>query len=167
MASAIVAKLATLKKKQADIQKEMATVAKAAFKEMSAGVFKANPALVSFGWSQYTPYWNDGDTCEFSANGEYPSITFTAPDGKTVRHNENSGELTEVGTAQWDEDVEIESDVELDPAPYEKQVDKLSKAVSKFLGNFSDDDFLTMFDDHVQVTVNRNGKVEVEDFEHE
>lgn len=34
-------------------------------------VFRAlieDPNVHSFGWTQYTPYFNDGDTCEFSVN---------------------------------------------------------------------------------------------------
>src|SRR5271170_2714472 len=91
MASALATKLAKLKKQQAAVEKEMANVAKAAFKEMSAGLFKANPALVSFSWAQYTPYWNDGDTCTFSSYAEYPTVVLEATDGKRIKHDENSG----------------------------------------------------------------------------
>ena len=164
MASAIAAKMATLKKKQAAIAKEMKTIAKAAFKEMSAAVFKANPALISFSWSQYTPYWNDGDTCTFSSNAEYPSITFEAADGKTVKNDEGSGTLVFFD----EEDTDVEYEVPEDEyEKYKKQVEKLNVKVSSFLGNFSDDDFLTMFGDHQLITVKRSGKVETEDYEHE
>jgi len=164
MASALATKLAKLKKQQAAVEKEMANVAKAAFKEMSAEVFKANPALISFSWSQYTPYWNDGDTCTFSSNAEYPSITFKASDGKTVKNDENNGTLVFFDAEDTDVEYEVPED-EYDK--YTKQIEKLNVKVSSFLGNFSDDDFLTMFDDHQLITVNRNGKVETEDYEHE
>lgn len=29
-----------------------------------------DPTIASFSWSQYTPYFNDGETCVFSVNGE-------------------------------------------------------------------------------------------------
>lgn len=28
-----------------------------------------DPTIVEFGWRQYTPYFNDGDTCEFGVHG--------------------------------------------------------------------------------------------------
>jgi len=175
MASALATKLAKLKKQQAAVEKEMANVAKAAFKEMSVAVFKANPALISFSWSQYTPYWNDGDTCEFSASGDYPTIVFTSPDGKLVKNDENQGELNyidEDGEVIGDDVIEQDGEFDVvaadDPGTkYAKQIEKLSSKVSKFLSNFTDDDFLTMFGDHTFVTVNRSGKVETEDYEHE
>jgi len=36
-------------------------------------IFKKYP-IESFGWSQYTPYFNDGDTCAFSSNTDYLKI---------------------------------------------------------------------------------------------
>src|SRR5271170_2963726 len=124
MASAIAAKLASLKKQQAAVAKEMANAAKAAFKEMSAGVFKANPALISFRWTQCTPYWNDGDTCTFSAAIEYPSVTFEATDGKTIKNDENYGSLVYFDKG----DTDVEHEVPEDEYPkYEKQIGKLGK----------------------------------------
>jgi hypothetical protein len=163
MASAIATKLAGLKKKQAALAKEMKDTAKAAFKEMIGDVFESNPNLISFGWSQYTPYWNDGDTCTFSSYHEYPSITFKAADGKILKNDENNGTLVYLDDK---DDLEFEVE-EADYETYSKQVEKLSKPVTKFLSNFSDDDFLTMFGDHQLVTVNRNGKIDSEDYEHE
>ena len=34
-------------------------------------IFDNNEKLTSFAWTQYTPGWNDGDPCLFSANTEY------------------------------------------------------------------------------------------------
>jgi len=34
-------------------------------------VFNEEPSLQSISWTQYTPYFNDGDACEFSCNA-YP-----------------------------------------------------------------------------------------------
>ena len=37
-------------------------------------LFKKYPALTSFSWRQYTPYWIDGDACNFSAELAYPNL---------------------------------------------------------------------------------------------
>jgi hypothetical protein len=50
---------------------------------------------------------------------------------------------------------------------YHKQIDKLSRQVSKFLKDFSNVDFITMFGNHKMIVVTRDGQVEVEDYEHE
>lgn len=34
-------------------------------------LFKTHDSLESFAWKQYTPNWNDGDPCTFSANTDY------------------------------------------------------------------------------------------------
>ena len=36
--------------------------------------FEKYPQLHSVSWSQYTPYFNDGDTCTFRSNHEYADI---------------------------------------------------------------------------------------------
>lgn len=34
-----------------------------------------DPTIVAFGWSQYTPYFNDGDPCVFSVHGVWIQTT--------------------------------------------------------------------------------------------
>jgi hypothetical protein len=146
---------------------EVKKVAKEALKEMTQVFFSENPAILSIGWDQYTPYFNDGDPCVFSANIEYPAFTFKAKDGKTLAYNAGGCELTEPGTAVRDEDVEYSEDNDLDQTPYEKEISRHEKAVVKFLKTFDDDDFEQMFGDHVQISVNNKGKITVEEYEHD
>lgn len=42
-------------------------------KEAFTDFFKACPDIAGFGWTQYTPYFNDGDECTFRIN----EFTFT------------------------------------------------------------------------------------------
>lgn len=37
-------------------------------KECVNEIFASNSSIESLGWSQYTPYFNDGDTCHFSVH---------------------------------------------------------------------------------------------------
>ena len=46
------------------------------FTDLQKEIFTKYPELESFGWSQYTPYFNDGDTCVFSANTNYIKINY-------------------------------------------------------------------------------------------
>lgn len=160
MASA-TAKYKELKKQMSDAKKKMKDTAKAVFTELSADLFKNNPNLVSFGWAQYTPYWNDGDVCTFSALTEYPTCTIKTSDGKIVKYDENHGEY-EVHDA---EDDEVTYDVSREK--YEKEFEKITSKVSKFLQTFDDDDFQTMFGESVEVTVKSNGKITTDSYDHE
>jgi hypothetical protein len=44
------------------------------FKDTVKALFKEFPNLESFSWNEYTPHWNDGDACVFSANFESLAI---------------------------------------------------------------------------------------------
>lgn len=44
------------------------------FQEGAKQLFDKFPELESFGWRQYTPYFNDGDVCTFSAGTDEPDI---------------------------------------------------------------------------------------------
>jgi hypothetical protein len=35
-------------------------------------IFDKHPALSSFGWTQYTPYFNDGEACYFGVQADEP-----------------------------------------------------------------------------------------------
>jgi len=67
-------KFERLKQKKAEIQalrKQMQEESNKIFGELTKEFFDENPKLESFAWTQYTPYFNDGDTCEFQANTDY------------------------------------------------------------------------------------------------
>jgi len=45
------------------------------FKEIVKGFFLQNPTVKLVAWDQYTPYFNDGETCTFSVNEIFFSTT--------------------------------------------------------------------------------------------
>lgn len=63
-----------LKDRMAQLQTEYFAAAKTEFATASRGLFDANPKLESFSWTQYSPYFNDGDECTFSAHIDYPEV---------------------------------------------------------------------------------------------
>ena len=67
-------KIEKQKKKMREIQEELQENCKIFFKEESARLFEAYPELTSFSWTQYTPYFNDGDECLFSSWYNYQTI---------------------------------------------------------------------------------------------
>ena len=67
-------KFAILREKQEGIKKlkeEMLEASNKIFTEMTKVIFEEHPKVKSFGWNQYTPYFNDGETCAFFANTDY------------------------------------------------------------------------------------------------
>jgi len=62
------------KAKMKAAMEEANKVVKDAFKDASQTLFTENTGLVSFGWKQYTPYFNDGDECIFGAHTCEPNI---------------------------------------------------------------------------------------------
>lgn len=126
------------RKKVEEAKKAAQEASRVAFKAGSAELFEAHPDLESFGWRQYTPYFNDGDECVFGVRSDFPDLNGM---------DENGGD---------EEDYEA----------YYKLEKKFGKSVSEFLSQFSDDDMKFLFGDHVRVTVFRDGKIEVEDYHH-
>lgn len=106
--------------------------AKVLFQDMSQDVFNRYPDMSSFGWVQYTPYFNDGDPCYFSAH----------TDSYAIRINEDWMESDE-----WDENEEARGAKVL-PEPEE---------ISAMLSVFDDSDLESMFGDHVEIQVTRGG----------
>jgi len=131
--------MAELRQKREELRKQILEQAKSAFNEEAKGLFAQFPDMESFSWSQYTPYWNDGDECVFSAHSDYPTIT--TQDG------------------EFDEDSYYS---ENDPSP----TALCYRAVVEFLGQFGTEEYRDMFGDHVCITVFAD-RVEVDEHKHD
>jgi len=195
MSTAAAKKYSELRKKIADAKKVMEETAKGLFSEMATDLFDQNSALMSFQWTQYTPYYCDGDVCEFSCNGDYPTVSMMV-DGDLLGYDSNSGEFTVNGHEEESVDSLQRSFKSLGVDEYKKNgrtyaFDKktnkvtvdgqkvktyderrtmfegLEKTVGSFMRNFEDEDMETMFGDHVQVTVKRDGTINVEEYQHD
>lgn len=55
-------------------QEEFKSYCREQFKLGAKELFEQNPELKSFGFKGFIPYFNDGETCEYSANIDYPDI---------------------------------------------------------------------------------------------
>lgn len=115
------------KKLYEQTKKQMRRQVSEAFREAAQAVFAENPDLKSFGWDQYTPYFNDGDECVFRVYLDDLDI---------------NGKLA----FDWDES-----------SAEGKAASKLVRKVSSFLKQFSEDDLREVFGDHKHVLVTRRG----------
>jgi hypothetical protein len=116
--------------------------AEQAMQEGLREVFEAYPQVHSIGWTQYTPYFNDGAPCTFRVNAEDPAIN---------------------GYDYWDMDEEESKECEL---PFEV-MEKVCERAGEILSAFENDTFLALYGDHVRVTFLRNGEAQLEEYDHD
>lgn len=138
----IKAEIAKARKEKEVIDKLLKEKVYQLFQQEVEELFRENPDLESFTWSQYTPYFNDGDECVFSVNRENIGI--------------NGEEMEYFGDVECDVEYRANQADGNDLPALQKKMAHM-KAVGMFLNNYTDDDLLDMFEDHAQVTVTRKG----------
>ena len=162
------AKLKELKKEEKKIKKELSGLAKKVFKCGSKELFEKYPDLKSFSWTQYTPYFNDGDPCYFhSYHSDPEGILINGEDLKKVCKTQSRYHLIDsVFCAEekgknktWGDKGPIYSEEKYKPGHYDvaMKVSKLYDPVIEFLNQFSSIDMEDMFGDHVEVIVTPDG----------
>jgi len=158
-------KFAVLREKQEEIKKlkkEMLEASNKIFTDLTKTIFEDHPKVKSFGWNQYTPYFNDGETCEFSANTDYIHIN-SEPVDESDWINETK--ITNYGT--WNREKRVyEGRTEVPNLDYDPELSKASEEIREFLRNFDNDFFLSQFGDHAEVTITAEG-VSVDEYEHD
>ena len=63
--------LERLKAKQKEYEALLRADGETAIKDLLKGWFSEHPDTYGVKWAQYTPYFNDGDPCEFGVRGVY------------------------------------------------------------------------------------------------
>lgn len=143
---------------QRELQKKFQETAQALFKETTKEFFKINTNVTAVVWTQYTPYFNDGDTCVFRVND--PSFT-NAPDAHNVRWGEYDGD--EEVAADGSEIFVWEG---WGQCPDNLNEDSCREFSSMICSPDMEDVMKAMFGDHVKVVATREG-FDVEDHEHD
>lgn len=167
--SALQEKFDQLLSEQEELRRKFQVTAQQLFKETTKEFFDGNPAIKAVVWTQYTPYFNDGDTCTFGVN----SPTFTnAPDAENVRWGEYEGDEEDVFAVEnpaWvmKSDSEYYND---DKEAIQKaggiDVDSCEAFDRMICSSAMEEVMLAMFGDHVKVIATRDG-FEVEEYEHD
>jgi hypothetical protein len=165
-----IEKFKQLKKQISELQAQAKISMQDVFNEGIQEIFtKHGDYLVCIKSVQYTPYFNDGEPCEFSNNGFYvnsedgwgsgvlesifteeelatrESFKHYTNDGKWVRFPHKFYPLSEEEGLKY-------------KAPQED--------VNAFVEMFSQDDFLTLFGEGVEITITKDG-IELTDFDHD
>ena len=128
--------------------------------------------ITEFGWQQYTPYFNDGDPCTFSAYGTWVRTTSDPEDAdpNDLDVDYNHATLGQMDGGEWVADPGNSGRRKKVGDTYEgpdkarfDRVKALSRAIDS--GEYLDV-LLDAFGDHARITVRRDG-IEVEFYEHD
>lgn len=142
------------------------------FKTVAKDFFDHNPGITAIKWTQYTPYFNDGETCEFRVNS--PTFTnATLDELENVSYGEYDGEVEGVWATEYSISRILSSD-----SSYDKETADLIRKCGGVDAEYCDlftemlgcsemeNVFLAMFGDHVQVILTREG-FQVDGYDHE
>ena len=158
-------KLKELKERQSqisDIKKQVLDLSSGIFEDFYKYIFEKYPTLESFGWTQYTPYFNDGDTCIFSVNTDYISVN-----DEYVDEAKWSSEVNVINWGNWNRELKVYEGRVEEPNPnYDPVLTDASNEITNFLGNFDNDFYLSKFGDHASITVTKDG-VDISDYDHD
>lgn len=150
---------AEIKAKSAALQSQIASLrqeAAALIKPMLSEFIKQNPQVSAVKWTQYTPYFNDGDQCTF--NVHEPSFFFAAdPENNNPEDHDGfeSYSMNRGADYKWGPSLEHAS-AATQAACYELsgELQGVSDALEELFG------------DHVRVIVTADG-VSVDEYNHD
>ena len=158
-------KVRLLKVKNSEIdslKNETFELSKEVFDEWCKNIFEKHPKIESFGWNQYTPYFNDGDTCTFSANTDYLNVNDEYVDDCEWM---GATKVTNWGTYNR-ETKSYEGRVEVPNEKHDKELEGATMEIRSFLNMFDDDFYMRKFGDHSEIIVTREG-IEVDEYDHD
>lgn len=140
---------------QQELAKKFQATAQELFKKTTKNFFDSVPEIKAFYWSQYTPYFNDGEECVFSVYDVYFTNT------------------TDTDNIEWNEEYEGEEENVFIYTGWNEQPDlsKESKErcdqIRTLIGSSEFEDVMrAMFGDHVKVIATAEG-FDVQEYNHD
>lgn len=118
-----------------------------------SSLLQGTKGINSINWVQYTPYFNDGDECTFSV---YADIGVNGVNIYDLDDEENT----------IDEYLGYGDSKRANPN-YSEEDSKVYNTISSLLGKIPEKVLQTMFGDHCEVTINRDGTFKVDGYEHD
>lgn len=160
----------TIKQQMKELRDEARKKLKNFFIKGMDKVFEMYPEVKTVSWTQYTPYFNDGEECTFSAHVDDFYVNGWDDYGSTMwRASEDEiGEkvlIKEEMQYDWIREPGESRSRRVYKTPESRSV-KIYEAISGFLSQLDDDDYKTMFGDHARITV-KKGEVEIEEYDHD
>lgn len=162
-----IASLQNIQNEYAEIKKKYQDQLQEKFKLVLNEIFKENPSLLAIEWTQFTPYFNDGDACIFGVQevGFYiKGPNFDEKDLKKLSYNHYQDE-DNLGD-------DLDKSVIIVDGYSVKREENIEGDLAQTLHNFYEilygmsDVLETTFGDHVHVIVKPKG-VDVEEYDHD
>lgn len=132
---------------------EMVKTLQVEFPKLLTPLFEKSKLIESVGWRQYTPYFNDGDECIFGVRQDDLQV-----------NGEEQDEMPWYDWRYFSDRYKKELDGNTEINPEEMQV---VKEFSEVLQSIPEDFYKDLFGDHVEVTVHRDGRIDVEEYDHD
>jgi len=117
-------------------------------------LFDKSKKIESISWTQYTPYFNDGDLCTFRTNVDYVDVNGVDVDEldwyswRTKYPDDLEKLATEGKVIDWDEV-------------------KILGEFKEVLSDIPEEFYEELFGDHVRITVSKNGTIDIEEYDHD
>lgn len=143
-------RLDELKTMFAETHRRMQDEGKEALQEALQDVFKQHPGLFAVRWTQYTPYFNDGDPCNFTVNS--PCIRFGDAPVDSDEYEDGFDSYSTYRAANG--------------TKYPDGFKEAAAAINEVFRALPDELMLIVFGDHVQVTVTHEG-FDIEECDHD
>lgn len=124
-------------------------------------IFEMYPEVKTVSWTQYTPYFNDGEECVFGAHTDYFQVNgYDMYDDNTDENSEYKNVMPYSETkGRW-----VNQEWKYDKP--ESRAVKIKEAIKGFLAQLDDDDYKTMFGDHARVIAMKD-EILVEEYDHD
>jgi hypothetical protein len=151
---------------KADYEKKVQAAGKKAIKAVFKDLFDKFPEVHAVRWSQYTPYFNDGDACHFGLGefwfGIHQEQSHNLSPDEEFEDSEEEGEISYVSNfSKYDYKTGVTSYA----SQRHKELEDALNSVETTCDSLQDV-LEAVFGDHVKVTVTRR-KIDIDDYDHD
>lgn len=159
----LFAQIAKGKEEISKIKTELKEKLRNNFHGLTKELFQTFPELKSIGWKQYTPYFNDGETCEFRSMHDYPTINGNDENYGESKQEDGVLDIVTLGS----ETIWKRGEGNVTNPDYNPYYKEIVDTVKEFLNQFDDEDMEDLFGNHVSIHITENGVEVVEYNDHD
>ncbi len=155
-------------------------------------IMNTSPYIESISWTQYTPYFNDGDPCYFNVYNDDLEVNEISPDeNEDAIEDENNLISMKIvapkityGMLNTEEEVKFSHEQALEMGSthmtgrpigaygykknplYDPILSKPYEEIKELMDLVPSQFYESLYGDHVKVTIKRDGTVDVQEYEH-
>lgn len=135
--------------------------------------------IETIGWTQYTPYFNDGEECTFSAHTDDLMVDdeyeYERDDLKsyvygklvTEEDKQTNDKLAKLSGRDWYEKKQIGEEGLVPNPDFNKEDGEIFIQIKSLLQEIPEEFLKDLFGDHSKITINKDGTISVDEYEHD